>query len=516
MRHASGATRASGLLLAGACLALQGCAGLHMHRPEQAVLAKEAKATWDEKVDLLSLVATVRANMAKQRESDLAAVRESLLLERDWVLFTAAPHDTAGRLRLAQLPATRPGTACQPLPGANALKQSYIERRSCELLAPDTTQLAAVALALGNPDRTAQRVELAERQRLDLRELGWKDIPLCHELATLPAIPPAVLAGMQDKAFAQESFSDLKKDCAKLEGKPLPRAYTAAQRELRRLQADEDRLKLAAADVQKEIQRIAATLKALGPQAAIGDTRRKIEEGTTQLRERIAKLGSFAEKVGAEEQLSEERISALTTLLAAAEGTPLTVEALRAQDPGMRRAVVVAHTLPSLGDLKDAYAVYKAPPRSSLLMAQRQAMLDKERLAAEREILLRKRELAERRMAAIAEEAGLLAKAAREAQCGGCNDPESRVKLAYNYLSRSIVGPRADQEAAQWEAVYLDLELGARNDEYVLKSWNNLIATPLALIDGYHAGGIKAEAVGDLLVKLGGLGILGIAVDRSK
>src|SRR3546814_9746455 len=48
------------------------------------------------------------------------------------------------------------------------------------------------------------------------------------------------------------------------------------------------------------------------------------------------------------------------------------------------------------------------------------------------------------------------------------------------------------------------------SNEYALKSWDNLIGPPIALLDSYHAAGIKPEAVGDLIFKAMAVGALGV------
>jgi hypothetical protein len=82
--------------------------------------------------------------------------------------------------------------------------------------------------------------------------------------------------------------------------------------------------------------------------------------------------------------------------------------------------------------------------------------------------------------------------------------------LAMSHYSQSIVRGRAAAEAAEVELQHLDkLELiGAT--EYALRSWDNLIGPPIALLAAYHAGGVKPETIADLIVKFGALGFGGV------
>ena len=63
--------------------------------------------------------------------------------------------------------------------------------------------------------------------------------------------------------------------------------------------------------------------------------------------------------------------------------------------------------------------------------------------------------------------------------------------------------------------IYLGYEQNIAANEYALKSWNNLIGTPIGLLEGYHSGGIKAESLGDLIFKAGSLGLLGIIAHKA-
>jgi hypothetical protein len=181
-----------------------------------------------------------------------------------------------------------------------------------------------------------------------------------------------------------------------------------------------------------------------------------------------------------------------------------------------------------------------APPRSSLLIAQRQALIDRENVATKKGQLEKRIDLVRRRISSIVEEARLLQAASRNAtseaacrtavekdrsafapeefqialkECG--SSPESRLRLGFSYLSRSMLTARAEQEGTRWEEVYLRYEQNIAANEYALKSWNNLIGTPIVLLEGYHTGGIKPEALGDLIFKFGGLGLFGIAVKKA-
>ncbi len=51
-------------------------------------------------------------------------------------------------------------------------------------------------------------------------------------------------------------------------------------------------------------------------------------------------------------------------------------------------------------------------------------------------------------------------------------------------------------------------------DEYGIRAWDALIATPINQLAAYHQAGIKPAELADLIVKAVGLGAIGIGVNR--
>lgn len=532
---------------------LPGCSSLHLYKQENAQLAQTAKTTYTEKIDLLGLVTTERANFAKQKEAELAALKQSFVYERDRVFFNAARQTASTRLDSLRLPkdddeATKLASiALQVKPDAppvkpndycrNGAKLSYLARRACALRAHSRTELAKVATSIN--ERTKDRLRLVENQRADLKEMGWKDVPACSGLVELKdGIPANTLAQIpaDKQALAKSSLEGMQTNCRVLLAQ-LPLAYEKDSEELIRLDKEKDALENGANEIQTQIKALADRLRYLAsgtPNA--GDTREEISKDAAKVREAISKLPTVAKAIGAEEKLAELRIDAMTTLLLAVEGEEITDDMLKGESAEFREAVIVAQTFPQLiGELQVAASTYSAPPKTSLLIAQKQAQLDKEYVAARKELLLKRRELVLQRMAATAAEARLLALAANQAAdhanclevAGKLADnrkkPEAvacearvqeRIMLGFNFLSRSMLTARAEQEYSYWSDVHLGYEQQLIANEYALKSWNNLIGSPILVLEGYHTGGIKPEALADVITKLGGLGLFGIVVGK--
>ena len=516
------------------CLsALSGC-GLHMYRSDNAQIAQEAKTTYTEKVNLLSLVATERENFSKLHDAELAAIRQNQLYERDRVLFNAAkqasPQDLILQLKLPDNEASGQ-KICNDLRTVH-----YLQRRACELSAPDRQALMKLANGVTDPIRAKDRADLIEKQISDLRNQGWKDAPSCSQLNQNTKVPNEVLGKLDEssRSAANGTFFELTKSCAAF-NRIVPNALAGETLNLQRLLSKKDRLVAEGKRVEEDIAVLANRLKKLAEgHPEPGDTRKKIAEAAAKVGKAVSGAQDVAEAIGAQEKLDELHLDAAGTLLLALEGESIPDEKLKGDDASeLRRALVIAQSLPLLAeDITMASSLPKIPPRSSLLIAQKQALIGKELIKAKRELLDKRIDLVRRRMDQVSMEARLLALAAHEGACEESATQEKvdaapnivlaecksrldeRILLGYNFLSRSLLTARSEQEITQLEDAYLLAEQNILITEYALKSWDNVIGTPLTQIDGYHAGGLKPESLGDLIFKIGGTGLLGIMVGK--
>jgi len=532
-------------------MVLSGCSGVHLYRQDQARLAQSAKKIFSEKVDLLAIVATERANLVKQRDAELAAIRQSQVYERDLVFFNAARLVGDERFLVLRMPDSE--AACN-----KPLTLRYVARRSCELKAGTSAKLNTLANAAGNIYRSRIRNELIAENRADLQTLGWTEAPKCDAISSTGA-PPEIAKSMSDAlkttkvepkdySTANDFLVEVITNCQALArfDKNLADSGGLADdtRQLKTLQQQQ-------AEIADEGKRVAATLKDIEDrlkkivegETKAGETRKSIAEAAKKLREKIDKGDNVLKTLGAQEALADLQLDAATVLLQALEGEQIPDNNLKGEDgKDLRRAVVVAQTMPQLADdMRMIDGLLTAPSKSSLLIAQRQALIDKENVAAKKAQLEKRVDLVRRRISLIVEEARLLQLASAHTSESDCKlaierdqlkdkvsadelsiavkecgrSPASRLLLGYNFLSRSMLVARAGQEATRWEDAYLRYEQNIVAKEYALNSWNNLVGTPIVLLEGYHTGGIKAEALGDLILKAGGLGLLGIAVKKS-
>lgn len=513
--------------------ALSGC-GLHMYRDGNAQIAHEAKTSYTEKVNLLSLVATERENFSKLHDAELAAIRQNQLYHRDRMLFNAAkqasPQDLILQLKLPDNAASGQKICNEPR------TLHYLQRRACELSAPDRQALMKLADGVTDPTRAKDRADLIEKQIGDLHNLGWKNAPSCSQLNQNTKVPDEVLGKLDEssRSTANETLVELTKNCAGF-NQIVPNALAGETLNLQRLRSNKDRLVAEGKRVEEDIAVLANRLKKLAEgQPEPGDTRKKIAEAAAKVGKAISGAQDAAEAIGAQEKLDELHLDAAGTLLLALEGESIPDEKLKGDDASeLRRALVIAQSLPQLAeDITLASSLPKVPPRSSLLIAQKQALIGKELIKAKRELLDKRIDLVRQRMNQISMEASLLALAAHEGACEDFATQEKgnaapnialaecksrldeRILLGYNFLSRSLLTARSEQEITQLEDAYLLAEQNILITEYALKSWDNVIGTPLTQIDGYHTGGLKPESLGDLIFKIGGTGLLGIMVGK--
>ena len=139
-------------------------------------MAQNAKKTFTEKVDLMALVANERANLAKQKEAELAAIEQSQRLERDLVFFNAARLGENDRFIVLAFPESE-DTCKKPL------ELRYVARRLCALEAATYEKLATLVNAEGDLYRSGLRREFIAENRKSLQSLGWKEPPECGKIA---------------------------------------------------------------------------------------------------------------------------------------------------------------------------------------------------------------------------------------------------------------------------------------------------------------------------------------------
>jgi prefoldin subunit 5 len=94
--------------------------------------------------------------------------------------------------------------------------------------------------------------------------------------------------------------------------------------------------------------------------------------------------------------------------------------------------------------------------------------------------------------------------------------PEAKRHLyeAISTLARRRAIAEVQQDEVDMMLVNLAHQEVLTADEYAVRAWNSLIATPVNQLAAYHQTGIKPAELADLIVKAVGLGAIGIGVNR--
>jgi hypothetical protein len=81
-------------------------------------------------------------------------------------------------------------------------------------------------------------------------------------------------------------------------------------------------------------------------------------------------------------------------------------------------------------------------------------------------------------------------------------------------LGRRLAIARPQQDEADFRLAHLTHLDVAASDEFAIRAWDALIATPINQLAAYHQTGIKPAELADLIIKAIGLGAIGVGVNR--
>ena len=303
--------------------------------------------------------------------------------------------------------------------------------------------------------------------------------------------------------------------------------------------------------------------------ASTSETQTQVKTTAAALRDALAAASNAQDVVGVP-ALSESRVQAIDTVLVAVSGA--SIDASTVAKPEVQRAARVAEGIPALvGEIDVLVKQSRAPAVSPLVIEKQHQLLLRDdavrrvSFAAQRVALLETKS-----RALVAESRFLLAQ-----RDGVCNvvqpdKPDQRIncdtlsaKVADNKWTCEYRPSDAKPEAppvsqacpalavtwpqglqsgtpagkrALWEALAglggrlaiarpqqdeADFRLAhlahlevAASDEYAIRAWDALIATPVNQLAAYHQTGIKPAELADLIIKAIGLGAIGVGVNR--
>lgn len=566
--------------------------GFHIYdktKDESAQALKEEK----EAIDIRATFVTARTNLDKLLEHELAIRAEHNDLRRRRVLRDIFYWDQSVERTVSQsfVQCSTPGEYDAPCP--------YIRSRLIELGISDQTQLRTVAIASGllDGDELPSPMVRANEGIADVvRELsrtyGWHASCADVETFAIDSIS-AKTDNIQSLALERKVPEDLREafvddvtaltlscfqraaqldkiDALKDVGGSIRSAYNAwvrAKEELKALQAacetarnalqnsdkygcTPDRPLVASADSGKknEAQQSATQdepptgdvvqnggTTAPGAQDEGAGVTAGLQNAARKLSERIEDSASYLEFLGLNAVLTENRVSALETLLVAFNSGSLDEDtaAQLTKDPTLHRAAVVAAGLPGIGNEIEQLATFlKAPAgRAGLALQLAQQQLQLKYFRDRIEIEVKGVQLAQALLQSYTQEARLLYNAAQSGDRAGdflkkpwtevlghSGSQDSQIETRDNrrqavrallFLDQSIAVSRSAQEALAYRLIDLDHRRAVLADEFSALSWLVLVDGPVDQIATFHSAGIKPEEIAQLIQGLASLGLLG-------
>jgi hypothetical protein len=552
---ATGRWRALATTVTAGMVGLAGC-GVHLHDPGKEKAAADIRARYAE-VKLLDLIEIERKNLDALLAEELAAARETdrVVLElelvriaegREPIGLTLASADRGGTLK----PYGRSALRLQELGWASIADLRQAQRDA--VTPPEAESRSRLIYSA-----TGRRPPPCDAADLD------EGLAALSRGITDPGVRAAVESDAGKYKTACGEFKPVKGSGAEGSGDVglAYRAWQAAKAE----QAEQR----ARVNARQEALRIAneqhdAALKAV--QAAdTPETRKRLQEAAAGVRRAIAALAGPSDGGGA--AMAAERARAIDVILGAVAGGDVDAKKLQ-DDPDLARAAAVASALPSIAEgIEGMVRRAKAPLLGGLVLEKEHQLLQRdhaqrlERLAAKRvelrearyrALVLESRFLMERHDAlcrftgvrqtpAVADpecdaftvtvEDGVVScrlvadRELRGDQCpvaapwsalwgDGSGEAKRHLYRAIIALVQRFAVARAQQDEADYGLVHLLHQEVTAADEYAIRAWNALIATPINQLAAYHQSGVKPAELADLIVKAIGLGAIGIGVNR--
>lgn len=530
--------------------ALSACSSLHLYNKSADELATSAKAQYaDGKV--LDALKVERANLDALEKRELESFGKVLTVRRDLDLLSLVVD--------APMPFAKRATALiddrlKELSGLTSLDGAKL----IELRKPAVAARAAL-------DRAA-RAEAKARETLLLAYDELAKLPTCAEkheasfkapsleaarkLIGEPSFTPAGAAGDFQKSFEKYAGACItlidaqrKLSVAEVAFKDgiLHKARIEAEARAKALAEAQNRAKAGTAVLKKATEDEAAARKQKDAAAHLfdltckDDADKKVQpnaqpNGICRAIGELKKLGNLGTKA-----LSEEQIQKIDLTLAAWSGT-----ATPDEEAKLPSGIALLSTSARLADAFHQYRSADKLPALEPLIIEKQLASAKLKLASQSVELEKLRvALAEEKYEALWLEQTLLLQARAQlgafaddsADCSAESPParclnvskilsdkrpikngEPAARVAFRALtlvSESYSLARARAESAELRLVLADYRESLIASEGGVAAWDALVATPLAQLQTYHAGGVKPE---DFARLLQALGVVGIAV----
>ena len=518
---------------------LSGCAAgsLRLYDETKSKMSAEVKEKYGQ-ADVVGVIDVEKKNLDALHQEELQVVRDNLRLQLDLTLLELADNDSP-------------------------MAETWQDEIETPIDALGFSNSGNLRKFLGGSDQVALRSAELERLRDRISTATSKPPQECTVGGALDSdlqFPPGLSQVVIDRA--QDRYQIYKETCEKLKkahgetelaeaGKvnKARRNWENAKKVLVDTKREADNAKKGVDKIAKDYEASVAKVREAGTR---GDALRKtIKEKADALRSDLEKATKLAPQA-----LSEERLSAILTLLKAAASEQTKVE----DNAELAQAVLMVNGLSSLaGDVAGLIAEAKAPSVGNLLIELQHQTVLLEHAKAVETLQEQRVNILESKYAAYRSEAELLL-TFRDALCSFAfrsenkthpgdkcdefsvvqdnktwtckfpgedpirdSDPNNKKCALFKpwktFLSKPPQGDagreffkalasftrifpvRAFQIEQDFNLVDLQHRENLASREMALRAWNNLAAVPIDQLHAYYLSGLKPEAVADLIVK---------------
>jgi len=533
--------------IAAIIIGLGGCEGVQLYDKSRADVSAAVKKNY-EAADVLGVIAVQAANLDALHKEDLKVVEENLQLQRDYSLLQMVDSDEAMSITWEEDIQKR------------AIALGFVTDDKVDLKAHRDFISASV-------DQIPLRSGQINWLRKKIQKATNEEVPACTNNVELSEDDLVLNSGIPDgkKRLAVKRFKLLIKACNNLKAergnaelstgkiKSAKHQWRKALLQLNTRRAEAEKAKAELASLKDDHEK---TVKALKDASKADD---KVKD---TLKKYVKKIDEVAK--AAPQLLANERINALVTLLKAAAGEDVKLDANEAE---LAKAVVLVGDLSSLaGDVSQLIAKAKAPTVSNLLIELQNQVIQSEYAKSLETLQQRRVDSLEARYKAYLEEAELLL-SFRDSLCNFATQSGGKGHIGSNCDSFQVDGKackwtedgnaeeitdcalakpwkhflsnKSKLKGAPGRAFYQGLAAHMRSfpvratqiqqtahlvdvkhrenlvrREMALKSWNNLVVVPIEQLDAYYQSGIKPDVIADLIVKA--LGFTAITVGVSQ
>ena len=498
---------------------LNGCAGFHLHDANNEALANKAQKEYKEN-NVSKVIETEEKNLTTLLNAELKANRENHALRLDLALLKIADNDTPmaeTRVKKAGSRITNLGFNEQT--GIKAIREGLaaeiaITDHERNLLTHTGNILASggsrppscmsenMPLALENSQPTANVIN----QTLYMSSFKKLQKKLVVQKNKINSMGGEVKETLDQWQLAQKELSELDMQIF-LHKQNVAIAAKEYKTALEQTNPDNESL----AEVQNKAEALQKIINSVG--------------------DKVAKNSDSEPDAGV---ATKERIKAINTILQTIAGGKATEEIT---DPNLKKAAVIAETIPSLAnEIKAFHDDAETPTVSNLLIEMRYQQLIQSYVEEQRQLTVDRVGFLRQAYQVLWQEAkhwlefhesmcnyaqvnsGLIASCSLMEPWKKAlkTDNKQAKRELYKALAAFSLAMQAREQLDEIDLRVTDLDhrRAVAANRATIHAWDNLISVPIDQLAAYHSSGIKASEIADLLVKAIGLGAIAVGVSK--